>query len=125
MESTQRTLSLLVLCFLVGTMLVSGQSANGVRSTYHLYNPQNINWDYNRASVYCATWDANQPLAWRKKYGWTAFCGPQGPRGRESCGKCLRVCVVLTHFRKNYQNIRAYFIDLFEFMCMHKYMKDC
>ncbi|KEH43012.1 putative rlpA-like protein, double-psi beta-barrel [Medicago truncatula] len=91
MESTQRKLSLLVFCFLVGMMLVSGQSANGVRSTYHLYNPQNINWDYNRASVYCATWDANQPLEWRKKYGWTAFCGPQGPRGRDSCGKCLRV----------------------------------
>jgi len=115
MESTQRTLSLWVFCFLVGTMLVSGQSANGVRSTYHLYNPQNINWDYNRASVYCATWDANQPLEWRKKYGWTAFCGPQGPHGRDSCGKCLRVWS-LTHFRKIYQNIQAYFIDLFEFI---------
>ncbi|KEH43013.1 putative rlpA-like protein, double-psi beta-barrel [Medicago truncatula] len=91
MVSTQRTLSLLVLCFLVGTMLVNGQSANNVRATYHLYNPQNINWNYNTASVYCATWDANQPLSWRQKYGWTAFCGPQGPHGRDSCGKCLRV----------------------------------
>ncbi|PNX57429.1 pathogenesis-related protein p2-like, partial [Trifolium pratense] len=89
MESTQRVLSLLVLCFLMGTMLVSGQSATNVRATYHNYNPQNINWDYNKASVYCATWDANQPLSWRKKYAWTAFCGPVGPRGRDSCGKCL------------------------------------
>ncbi|KAI5398332.1 pathogenesis-related protein PR-4 [Lathyrus oleraceus] len=93
MESTQRSLSLLVLCFLLmgTTMLVSGQSANNVRATYNNYNPQNINWDYNRASVYCATWDANQPLSWRSQYGWTAFCGPAGPTGRDSCGKCLRV----------------------------------
>ncbi|WJX19354.1 hypothetical protein P8452_09061 [Trifolium repens] len=91
MESTQKVLSLLVLCFLMGTMLVSAQSATNVRATYHLYNPQNINYDYNTASVYCATWDANQPLSWRRKYGWTAFCGPAGPRGRDSCGKCLSV----------------------------------
>ncbi|CAI8603333.1 unnamed protein product [Vicia faba] len=92
MEITQRSLSLLVLCFLlIGTMLVSGQSANKVRATYHNYNPQNINYDYNRASVYCATYDANKPYSFRSKYGWTAFCGPQGPRGRDSCGKCLRV----------------------------------
>ncbi|PHT28029.1 Wound-induced protein WIN2 [Capsicum baccatum] len=68
-----------------------GQSANNVRATYHLYNPQNIGWDYIRASVYCATWDANKPLAWRRKYGWTAFCGPSGPQGQPSCGRCLRV----------------------------------
>ncbi|KAI3890847.1 hypothetical protein MKW92_039085 [Papaver armeniacum] len=36
-------------------------------------------------------WDLNRPLAWRQKYPWTAFCGPVGPRGQESCGKCLRV----------------------------------
>lgn len=95
MESTQRKLSLLVLLFLMGTMLVSGQSANNVRATYNLYNPQNIGWDYYKASVYCATWDGNQPLSWRQKYGWTAFCGPVGPQGRDSCGKCLRVCIYI------------------------------
>ncbi|KAK9292753.1 hypothetical protein L1049_020733 [Liquidambar formosana] len=42
-------------------------------------------------SAYCSTWDANKPLAWRRRYGWTAFCGPAGPRGQASCGKCLRV----------------------------------
>ncbi|XP_058743904.1 pathogenesis-related protein PR-4-like [Vicia villosa] len=93
MESTHRSLTLLVLCFLMmgTTMLVSGQSANNVRATYNNYNPQDINYDYNRASVYCATWDANQPLSWRSQYGWTAFCGPAGPTGRDSCGKCLSV----------------------------------
>ena len=32
------------------------------------------------------------PLSWRSKYGWTAFCGPAGPRGQDSCGKCLQAC---------------------------------
>ena len=68
------------------------QSAN-VRATYHFYNPQNIGWDYNAASVYCATWDASQPLSWRQQYGWTAFCGPAGPTGQASCGRCLRVSI--------------------------------
>nr|ACU15463.1 unknown [Glycine max] len=72
-------------------VLVSGESAKNVRATYHLYNPEQIGWNLVTASAYCATWDANKPLAWRKKYAWTAFCGPVGPRGRESCGRCLRV----------------------------------
>ncbi|WP_438794039.1 hypothetical protein [Salmonella sp. NW1113] len=71
--------------------IANAQSATNVRSTYHLYNPQDIGWDYLRASVFCATWDADKPLAWRSQYGWTAFCGPVGPRGQPSCGRCLRV----------------------------------
>ncbi|KAG2696645.1 hypothetical protein I3760_07G068100 [Carya illinoinensis] len=68
-----------------------GESASNVRATYHFYNPEQNGWDLNAVSAYCSTWDANKPLAWRSKYGWTAFCGPVGPRGQESCGKCLRV----------------------------------
>ncbi|KAK6911379.1 Barwin domain [Dillenia turbinata] len=49
------------------------------------------NWDLNAVSAYCSTWDANKPLSWRSKYGWTAFCGPVGPHGQAACGKCLRV----------------------------------
>ncbi|XP_047154814.1 pathogenesis-related protein PR-4-like [Vigna umbellata] len=70
--------------------VASGQSAV-VESTYHLYQPEQHNWDLLAVSAYCATWDANQPLSWRSKYGWTAFCGPAGPQGQDSCGKCLRV----------------------------------
>ncbi|KAL5566050.1 hypothetical protein UlMin_029214 [Ulmus minor] len=77
-----------MVCFLA---TATAQSATNVRATYHYYNPDQINWDLNRASAYCATWDANKPLAWRKKFGWTAFCGPAGPRGQPSCGKCLTV----------------------------------
>ncbi|PIA45176.1 hypothetical protein AQUCO_01700609v1 [Aquilegia coerulea] len=68
-----------------------GESATNVRATYHIYNPAANGWDLNRVSAYCATWDANKPLAWRQQYGWTAFCGPVGPRGQASCGRCLRV----------------------------------
>lgn len=66
-------------------------SAQNVRATYHLYNPQNVGWDLYAVSAYCSTWDGNKPYSWRSKYGWTAFCGPVGPRGQASCGKCLRV----------------------------------
>ncbi|KAK6915411.1 Chitin-binding, type 1 [Dillenia turbinata] len=68
-----------------------GESASNVRATYHYYNPQQNNWDLNAVGAYCATWDANKPLSWRSKYGWTAFCGPVGPQGQDACGKCLRV----------------------------------
>ncbi|KAB1996010.1 hypothetical protein ERO13_D13G175200v2 [Gossypium hirsutum] len=69
----------------------AAQSGTNVRASYHEYNPQNINWDLNAASVYCATWDANRPLEWRRRYGWTAFCAPGGPQGQAACGRCLRV----------------------------------
>lgn len=75
--------------------MAAAQSASNVRATYNYYNPQNINWDLNTASVYCATWDASQPLSWRSEYGWTAFCGPAGPTGEASCGKCLQVINLL------------------------------
>ncbi|MQL78703.1 hypothetical protein Taro_011135 [Colocasia esculenta] len=70
---------------------VRAQEAYNVRATYHYYNPRDNGWDLRRVSAYCSTWDADRPLWWRQKYGWTAFCGPVGPRGRDSCGRCLRV----------------------------------
>ncbi|XP_047331864.1 pathogenesis-related protein PR-4-like [Impatiens glandulifera] len=78
-----------ILGFLV--VFVAGQSASDVVATYNLYNAAQIGWDLNTASVYCATWDADMPLSWRSQYGWTAFCGPQGPHGEEACGQCLEV----------------------------------
>ena len=69
----------------------AAQSASNVRATYHYYNPEQNGWDLNAVSAYCSTWDASQPLAWRSKYGWTAFCGPSGPTGQAACGKCLSV----------------------------------
>ncbi|KAJ0974055.1 hypothetical protein J5N97_016020 [Dioscorea zingiberensis] len=71
--------------------VVRGQQASNVRATYHYYNPAQNNWDLGAVSAYCATWDADKPLAWRQKYGWTAFCGPVGPTGQAACGKCLLV----------------------------------
>lgn len=91
---TENLFLVVVLCLVAGA---AAQSASNVRATYNLYEPEKINWDLNRASTYCATWDASKSLAWRSKYGWTAFCGPVGPRGQESCGKCLRVRVISIH----------------------------
>ncbi|XP_073013071.1 pathogenesis-related protein PR-4 [Typha latifolia] len=79
------------LLVVVLTYVASAQKASGVRATYHYYYPAANNWDLTAVSAFCSTWDAGKPLAWRKKYGWTAFCGPVGPRGRDSCGKCLQV----------------------------------
>ncbi|XP_052135129.1 barwin [Oryza glaberrima] len=80
-----------VLCAVVA--MATAQEASNVRATYHYYRPAQNNWDLGAPAVsaYCATWDANKPLSWRQKYGWTAFCGPVGPRGQAACGKCLRV----------------------------------
>nr|AAB94514.1 pathogenesis-related protein-4 [Dioscorea bulbifera] len=70
---------------------VKAQQASNVRATYHYYNAAQNNWDLRAVSAFCATWDADKPLAWRQKYGWTAFCGPAGPTGQDACGKCLLV----------------------------------
>ncbi|KAJ6804840.1 wheatwin-2 [Iris pallida] len=88
MKRAATLFAVLVLC---SAAAVRAQQASNVRATYNYYYPAANNWDLNAVHAYCATWDANQPLEWRKKYGWTAFCGPAGPTGRDSCGKCLLV----------------------------------
>uniref|UniRef100_A0A0E0MGR8 Barwin domain-containing protein n=1 Tax=Oryza punctata TaxID=4537 RepID=A0A0E0MGR8_ORYPU len=77
---------------LVAVMHVAAaQQAFGVRATYHFYRPAANGWDLTATGAFCSTWDAGKPFDWRSKYGWTAFCGPVGPTGRDSCGKCLLV----------------------------------
>ncbi|XP_039118712.1 pathogenesis-related protein PR-4-like [Dioscorea cayenensis subsp. rotundata] len=71
-------------------MVVHAQNAV-VSATYNYYYPEKNNWDLSAVSAYCATWDADKPLEWRMRYGWTAFCGPVGPTGQASCGLCLKV----------------------------------
>ncbi|XP_020158883.2 pathogenesis-related protein PR-4-like [Aegilops tauschii subsp. strangulata] len=92
---TRMPVLVLVLMALVMVCLsangAAAQRASGVAATYNLYNPEKINWDLRVASVYCATWDADKPLAWRQRFGWTAFCGPAGAHGQSSCGRCLKV----------------------------------
>ncbi|CAN1131305.1 unnamed protein product [Linum perenne] len=53
-----------------------------------------MKWNMRDPTVntYCSTWDAQKPLAWRSKYGWTAFCRSDHiPIGKSICGKCLKV----------------------------------
>ncbi|XP_060667697.1 pathogenesis-related protein PR-4-like [Ziziphus jujuba] len=94
-------MSFLMVLLLITCLVGSGTAnrANRVRATYHLYNPENIGYDLSEANAFCATWDADKPLEWRCKYGWTAFCGPAGPRGQAACGKCLRVTNTATGAR--------------------------
>ncbi|CAL4987470.1 unnamed protein product [Urochloa decumbens] len=87
----RRLVVLAIALFCSAAALATAQEASGVRATYNYYNPQKNSWDLNAVSAYCATWDADMPLSWRKEYGWTAFCGPVGPTGRSACGKCLMV----------------------------------
>ncbi|KAI3407764.1 uncharacterized protein J3R85_020772 [Psidium guajava] len=98
----------LCLALLLGLAIsaADAQTASNVRATYNYYNPAQNGWDLNAVKAYCATWDAGKPLAWRKKYGWTAFCGPVGPRGQQACGKCLRI----TNTRTNAQ-VTARIVD--------------
>ncbi|MED6153761.1 Wound-induced protein win2, partial [Stylosanthes scabra] len=67
----------------------SGETA--ARATYNYYQPELHGWDLNAVSAYCSTWDASKSYAWRSKYGWTAFCGPNGPGFPAACGLCIRV----------------------------------
>ncbi|CAI9102675.1 OLC1v1000977C1 [Oldenlandia corymbosa var. corymbosa] len=89
-------LTLCLATFFCILSFANAQSASNVRATYNFYNPEQNGWDLNAVSAYCSTWDANQPLEWRQKYGWTAFCGSAGPQGQDSCGKCLQVTNMAT-----------------------------
>ncbi|KAM0911387.1 hypothetical protein ACQ4PT_013536 [Festuca glaucescens] len=92
---TRVPVSVLVLVALIVVCMsgdrATAQQATGVMATYNLYHPEQINWDLRVAGVFCATWDADMSLAWRRRYGWTAFCGPAGAHGEPSCGRCLQV----------------------------------
>lgn len=92
METRSMVTFVMLLCSCL-VMMSKAQSGSNVRATFNLYNAPQINWDLNAVSAFCSTWDANKPLEWRSQYGWTAFCGPIGPHGQDSCGLCLLVCV--------------------------------
>ncbi|KAL6654880.1 hypothetical protein ACP70R_008345 [Stipagrostis hirtigluma subsp. patula] len=82
-------LAAVVLAMLAGG--AAAQQASGVTAVRNSYAAALSNWDLWAVRAYCATWDAGMPLAWRQRYGWAAFCGPAGPRGEPSCGRCLLV----------------------------------
>ncbi|XP_054792011.1 pathogenesis-related protein PR-4-like [Prosopis cineraria] len=85
-----------VVCVVSVVGIAWGQSATNVKATYNLYHPEQHGWDLMAVGAFCATWDANKSLPWRRKYGWTAFCGPVGPQGQAACGRCLRVTNIRT-----------------------------
>ncbi|XP_078171991.1 pathogenesis-related protein PR-4-like [Carex rostrata] len=92
----ERNILLAAALLCVAVVVATAQQSSNVLATYKNYDPENNNWDLNAVGAYCVTWDASQPLEWRKKYSWTAFCGPIGPTGQAACGKCLQVTNTVT-----------------------------
>ncbi|KAF5189282.1 Pathogenesis-related protein pr-4 [Thalictrum thalictroides] len=97
MGNTKPSIAFIVLC-LIGAATAQncgrqagGRTCPGNNCCSEWGCPAQNGWDLIKVGAYCATWDADKPLSWRQQYGWTAFCGPAGPTGQASCGKCLRV----------------------------------
>ncbi|XP_021282516.1 uncharacterized protein LOC110415249 [Herrania umbratica] len=80
------SLSILFLACLVA--FAAAQSASDVTAYWTDYKPTDNGWEL---PSFCAGVDGDKPLEWRKKFGWTGFCGPSGSQGVDSCGKCLNV----------------------------------
>ncbi|PRQ41810.1 putative rlpA-like protein, double-psi beta-barrel [Rosa chinensis] len=43
--------------------------------------------------------------SWLNRYGWTAFCRPNGPSRADACGKCLLVTNIGTGAQETVRNI--------------------
>ncbi|KAE8720900.1 putative RmlC-like cupins superfamily protein [Hibiscus syriacus] len=55
------------------------------------YKPIENNWVYP-SHADCAAKDGGKPLEWRKRYGWTGYCGKFNTSNPvDNCGKCLKV----------------------------------
>ncbi|CAN0903384.1 unnamed protein product [Linum grandiflorum] len=80
-----------------GSLVVNNLDISGTwecLATYHYYRPKNMGWNMRDPTVntYCSTWDSQKSLAWRSRYGWTAFCRSDGvPIGQYFCGMCIKV----------------------------------
>ncbi|EOY11059.1 Pathogenesis-related protein P2 [Theobroma cacao] len=80
------SLSILFLACLVA--FAAAQSASDVIAYWADYKATDNGWTI---PPFCAEVDGDKPLEWRSQHGWTAFCGPNGPQGVDSCGKCVNV----------------------------------
>ncbi|GMI65211.1 HEVEIN-LIKE, pathogenesis-related 4 [Hibiscus trionum] len=67
-----------------------GTGESNVKAYLKDFQPNQNNWNYPSYAA-CIDLDGDKPLEWRKRYGWTGFCGKAGPRGRNACGCCIKV----------------------------------
>ncbi|XVF31123.1 hypothetical protein REPUB_Repub16aG0118600 [Reevesia pubescens] len=81
------SLNIMLLVFLVAS--ATAQSGSNVIAYWTDYNVTKNNWDYHAKLIYCAVVDGDKPLEWRNQFGYTGYCGSNGPQGEEACGKCL------------------------------------
>ncbi|KAE8721449.1 Pathoproteinsis-related protein PR-4 [Hibiscus syriacus] len=70
----------------------AGPGESNVKADFSNYNPEENKWAYP-SHAECAAKDGDKPLEWRKRYGWTAYCGKyyKASNPEENCGKCLKV----------------------------------
>ncbi|CAO2149458.1 unnamed protein product [Urochloa humidicola] len=80
-----------LLCTMAAMAAGDTWPTSNVHATYSWYNPEENEWDLHKVNAYCAPWDANKPLWWRKQYGWAALCESWGSSGHSYCGKCIKV----------------------------------
>ncbi|CAL4983755.1 unnamed protein product [Urochloa decumbens] len=85
-----RALAVAALLCTMAAMAVAWETSN-VHATYYRYKLKDNEWDLNSVNAYCAPWDANKPLWWRKQYGWAALCDDSWSSGHGYCGKCIKV----------------------------------
>ncbi|KAE8724869.1 Sodium Bile acid symporter family isoform 1 [Hibiscus syriacus] len=69
-----------------------GPGESNVRADYSKdYNPIENDWTYP-SHAECAIKDGGKPLEWRKRHGWTGYCGKYKTFNPEdNCCKCLKV----------------------------------
>ncbi|CAL4987092.1 unnamed protein product [Urochloa decumbens] len=84
-----RALAVAALLCTMAAMAVAWETSN-VHATYYRYKLKDNEWDLNSVNAYCAPWDANKPLWWRKQYGWAALCDDSWSSGHGYCGKCIK-----------------------------------
>ncbi|XP_057817005.1 pathogenesis-related protein PR-4-like [Cryptomeria japonica] len=65
----------IAICFLVASMLSNFENVFVNGHTFTAFNDcHRASHNYALAGLYCATYDPNQTLEWRKEYFWTAYC---------------------------------------------------
>ncbi|KAL4354318.1 hypothetical protein GQ457_06G019260 [Hibiscus cannabinus] len=70
----------------------AGPGESNVQADYSKdYNPMENDWAYPSHAL-CAAKDGAKSLEWRKRYGWTGYCGKyKTSKPEDNCGKCLKV----------------------------------
>ncbi|GLJ39636.1 hypothetical protein SUGI_0810250 [Cryptomeria japonica] len=83
----------IAISFLVASMFSNFENVCVNGDTYTAFNTyDSAGRHYSIDGLYCAAYDSNQTLEWRKEYLWTAYCDKAGqPMEPSLCGTCIQV----------------------------------